>query len=901
MTEWHAPGAGGWRRDDTHIDAVLTPVVARTMTDAQLAGFEDGFRASGAMLAGFDAYEVGGRVYLRVRIAGAPKLPIWGDKPPAKIKPPGGPPPKFVFKLLFALHPEMRRRARRCKEVFETRAWRSVVTRWHEEVRPRAIEDNLRLQAIDPETLDDRELGGYVVALCKALGDGLRAHFSNVGLMVAAVGDYMARASEWTGASPSEVLALLHGASPASRETAEMNAAIAKALAGAPALRELVTSSRPAAEIVAALRADTGDVGRATNAYLERHGYRSVTGLDVTALTLLELPDVILRGIRAALDDTADPTTRQAAAVEELRARVPAEHRAEHDEALADARACYGVRDDDVGILAVWRNGLVRRGVIAAGRRLAAKGRIDAAEHVFDALPDEIAAMLTQEPPEAASTGAGPTAAELRERAAKRAALDADPPPVLLGEEGEMPPADRFPPAVARMNRAAQAYLDAFHTRERQEPDAGVHGAGVQGVAASGGVYEGRARIVRGPDEFAAIEDGDVLIARYTSPAFNVLLPLIGAIVTDRGGALSHAAIVAREFGLPCVVSTGDGTTTIPDGALVRVDGDRGTVEVLAAKATSTPSRAAAASKAAAPSKAAAARTAAAAETPEAPLANADAVPEAITEGPGRLAPLADAGDPAFGGKATALASALRAGLPVPGGFALDAALVTAVVRGDADAIARVADACRALPAPWAVRSSALGEDSASASFAGQHLTILGVRDEAALFVAIAKVHASATTDAVLAYRKKLGIAGTPRMAVVVQTLLRPEISGVLFSRDPTAAARDGRVVEAIWGLGEALVAGLVTPDRYRVARDGAVLERTIGDKDIAIEPDNDGTAEVAVAPERVRAACLDDARLAELAALASRCEALFGGPQDLEWALAGGRLHLLQSRPVTG
>ena len=176
---------------------------------------------------------------------------------------------------------------------------------------------------------------------------------------------------------------------------------------------------------------------------------------------------------------------------------------------------------------------------------------------------------------------------------------------------------------------------------------------------------------------------------------------------------------------------------------------------------------------------------------------------------------------------------------------------------------------------------------------------MLGVQP-AAVFDAIASVHASGLTAAARAYRAKMGIGGEPRMGVVIQTLLRPDISGVLFSRDPRAAC-DGRVIEATWGLGEALVSGLVTPDRYRVAPDGKVLERAIADKDLAIEArDGGGTAEVEIRGERAKAACLDDARLAELAQLATRCEQLFGGPQDLEWAVANGQLHLLQSRPVT-
>src|SRR5205823_11194450 len=100
------------------------------------------------------------------------------------------------------------------------------------------------------------------------------------------------------------------------------------------------------------------------------------------------------------------------------------------------------------------------------------------------------------------------------------------------------------------------------------------------GVGASPGVYVGRARIVRGPTELGRLEQGDVLVAPVTGPAFNVVLPLIGAVVTDRGGALSHAAVVAREFGIPAVVGTDQATSRIPDGARILVDGDRGFVAV---------------------------------------------------------------------------------------------------------------------------------------------------------------------------------------------------------------------------------------------------------------------------------------------------------------------------------
>ena len=106
----------------------------------------------------------------------------------------------------------------------------------------------------------------------------------------------------------------------------------------------------------------------------------------------------------------------------------------------------------------------------------------------------------------------------------------------------------------------------------------------VRGMSVNAGVYEGVARLVDSTADFARIRQGDVLVTRSTSAYFNVVLPLLGAIVTDRGGQLSHAAIVAREFGIPAVVGTRDATSTIPDGATVQVDGSAGEVRVVSTK-----------------------------------------------------------------------------------------------------------------------------------------------------------------------------------------------------------------------------------------------------------------------------------------------------------------------------
>jgi pyruvate,water dikinase len=239
-----------------------------------------------------------------------------------------------------------------------------------------------------------------------------------------------------------------------------------------------------------------------------------------------------------------------------------------------------------------------------------------------------------------------------------------------------------------------------------------------------------------------------------------------------------------------------------------------------------------------------------------------------------------------YGGKAAQLAAAVRAGLPVPDGVALAADLVEATAAGEPGALSELREAAGSLRPPLAVRSSAVGEDSETASFAGQHVTLLNVRAPDGLVDAVRAIRESARSESALAYRRRLGLAGRPRMAVVVQELVDADSAGVLFTRNPIDGA-DEIVVEAAWGLGEAVVAGLITPDRFRIARDGAVLERVSGEKDLA----------VALAPG---GGTHDDRQLAELARLAERCELVFGGARDLEWAFASDALHLLQCRAVT-
>ena len=265
------------------------------------------------------------------------------------------------------------------------------------------------------------------------------------------------------------------------------------------------------------------------------------------------------------------------------------------------------------------------------------------------------------------------------------------------------------------------------------------------------------------------------------------------------------------------------------------------------------------------------------------------------------IVPLAGADEESvYGAKAVGLGDAIRAGLPVPPGVALPGPEVGAIASGDDTVTAALRDAVGSLPTPLAVRSSCVDEDSAGASFAGQHLTVLNVPTVDDVESAVREIWWSANSDSAITYRKRLGVFNRPSVGVVVQSLLQPDAAGVMFTRNPITGA-DERMIEASWGLGEAVVSGRVIPDTYLVARGGEVVDRRPGLKKIAIRSAaGGGTFDEEVPADKVEALCLDDEQLGALSALADDCERVYGEGRDIEFAFAGGQLYLLQCRAVT-
>jgi pyruvate,water dikinase len=292
------------------------------------------------------------------------------------------------------------------------------------------------------------------------------------------------------------------------------------------------------------------------------------------------------------------------------------------------------------------------------------------------------------------------------------------------------------------------------------------------------------------------------------------------------------------------------------------------------------------------------------------------------------------------GGKGASLARMVAAGLPVPPGFHVTTAayrryvdenhigekILTVAAQADApakhdeasaqiqslieggtipdDIAAAIRRHYEALGAdtPVAVRSSATAEDLPGMSFAGQLETYLNVRGGDAVIDAVKRCWASLWTGRVIDYRRRQGIRSEDvSIAVVVQRLVPAEAAGVAFTANPVTGARDELMINAAWGLGEAIVSGRVTPDTIVIHKpDGAIASLLIADKEIMTVRTPEGTREQPVPAPRRKQAALQPAQAAELARLGVRIEQLYGQAMDIEWALCEGQIFILQARPVT-
>ena len=533
---FEAPGPGSWELDQTHVARPMTRYTAEVLPEPFLAGFGNWMRRYGLFGGGLRTEFVNGFMYGQMQ-----------------------PPPED----------EIPQRIANAAETFEVKRWRDDLDRWETEIKPATIARHRELVAVDVDALDDDALIAHLRECRDNHAAMIRQHHEFNGACIVPLGDFLNAASAWTGLPHPQLIELFAGASPVSAASSPELDALVSALRDDHDACQIVERDDDPAAILDALRAQKRPIPEALDAWLSVVGHRIIDGFDVTFPVALERPHLLVAVLRAALDDAPAATTaaRVPDALESVRHKVPEEHRDAFAELYAEARSTYHIRDERGIYSDITAVGIVRRAMLAAGRRLAARGRLDDAELALDATLDELTSMLAGE--------GGPTSAELHARAEYREGRTvADAPPLLGDPPHPPPPIDQLPPPVQRVMGATFTVLGHLFGSSTAPHDDNV----VRGICANSGSYEGTARLVVSIDDLDRVEPGDVLVTLTTAESANCALAIAGAVVTDHGGALSHAAIMAREFGIPAVVGTREATARIPDGALVRVDGTTGEV-----------------------------------------------------------------------------------------------------------------------------------------------------------------------------------------------------------------------------------------------------------------------------------------------------------------------------------
>ena len=537
---WKAPAGGLWELETTHLHGGQP----RVFQERAPAAFRDPFMVTAARyglpISHIEVRFVNDHCYARVRPVGAPE-----PKPgkPAKA------PPGFVLWALARLHPELRRRAKAAQRALDARVWREDLRQWDQHGRAEMIAAARTLQGEPIEDFDDDALVRHLGRALDHLELGMGTHFQLTPIHDLPLGRLLLSCRSW-GIDDADVFALFAGSSPASTASAAWLASIAHALDDAGVQAQTLDDVRSASPNARAALDD----------YLTDHGWRVVTQYSPRGLTLIELPEVLLRAISAAGKSDGPPPP---ADVDAVRDRVPLGDRTRFDALLDDARACYGSRDDNVALTFMWPNGIVRRALLEAGRRLACRGMLLDPDHVFALGEAEIAAALG---------GDTRYRAEAAAREARRMAAEADGAPAQLGdEEGPPPNPAVFPAAMAELVRATFLGFEIEGAFKSERVEEAVWSGAGTGIGST--PYTGRACVAASAeDALDKLEAGDILVTPHTTPAFEAIMPIAGALVTDHGGLMSHAALVCREYGIPAVVGVAGATDHITDGQLLTVD-----------------------------------------------------------------------------------------------------------------------------------------------------------------------------------------------------------------------------------------------------------------------------------------------------------------------------------------
>lgn len=453
--------------------------------------------------------------------------------------------------------------------------------------RPDCEAKQAELRLVDPSALSHDSLVEYIGKCYDYALEFWKLHHTYSFPTMAVVGDYMNRMADLTGKSPMDTLSLLEGSSPESRGILNKQD---------PLLGKMYNMLRRNDKAMALLRCKEnmaswaldcllhlpGELGEVLRQVVVEYGWTLAGGYDLVTEAVIENPNfflkTILQGVEEEKDLAEESDKRFEASSAEWREALPEDKREEYDEILSVGRRFFRIRDERGLCTDLSGVGLCRRGILEGGRRLASANIINKKEHLTVATKNEALSLLTGDLRNLSIDKIGPidvpTSNVLERRFLHIKNADPNSVPRALGTPPPPPPDIPLPPGIGRTMRNMDTGLlkGIWDETSGSEEDVKDNPDRVVGVAAAMGNITAPVTVVLQDSDLQKVKKGDIIVCYSSSASFNIVLGLCSGIVTNYGGMLSHAAILAREYGIPAIVGSQDATAKFKTGDIVTID-----------------------------------------------------------------------------------------------------------------------------------------------------------------------------------------------------------------------------------------------------------------------------------------------------------------------------------------
>jgi len=585
--KWEAPDVGLWQLNG-HLTRPVTPIYGSMWCYGMSKGTIECSKIAGIGFTAVDTCIINGFAYFCFRQPG-PK------KPPKQL------PPPFVLRMIMRL--TARRAIKQATNFWKNKVFLDFLKEWDDKIKPGLIQEHLALQQKNLQSLSDEMLLQHLDEMVLFGGRMYELHSSTSMYNLGPVGLFVLKCQEWSKpkdanekqAVRSEAFDCLLGQSKISEGLhGEFPDTIDALNASKDKIEEIFKDeSKTAQEKLDAISnsALSGEVKEMFDTMLEHIKFRLADGYDVAEKTLGEDPRLIVAAIQSAMGaqmKDLDPAhiarkkVEEERRVAELKQKIPEKHHAEFDKLLREARLVARIRDERAIYTDLWGMGIVRAAILETGRRISAR-----AEH----FPDHTLILDADVPEIKECFQAGWTEdpsfwAELKRRRTYRLTTSARSAPNFIGGQKLVPNREHFPnehlanTALATILVVEEIFespdFESNAVHDQNADQSVLDSDSVQGASGAPGQHEGRVCLILNADDLSKVKKGDVIVTTYSSSLINIVLPLCGAIVTDFGATLCHAAIVSREMNIPCIVGTKCGTLKFKDGDLVHVDADQG-------------------------------------------------------------------------------------------------------------------------------------------------------------------------------------------------------------------------------------------------------------------------------------------------------------------------------------